>query len=90
MIIQLKTSRRFVSSSNRDTESCLAGQSAAFIGVFTGSVTNTFGERLPLTFSIVRLSGGAELLAGLVPGDSGVLNTPDQQRCSYNICNFNK
>ena len=84
------TSRRFVVSSNRDTESCLAGQSAAFIGVFTGSVTNTFGERLPLTFSIVRLSDGAELLAELVTGDSGVLNTPDQQRCSYNICNFNK
>ena len=63
------TSRRFAVSSNRDTESCLAGQSAAFIGVFTGSVTNTFGERLPLTFSIVRLSGWAGLLAGLLAAD---------------------
>lgn len=30
-----------------------AGAGTSFIGVFTGSVTNTFGERLPLTFSIV-------------------------------------
>ena len=30
-----------------------AGWLGPFIGVFTGSVTNTFGERLPLTFSIV-------------------------------------
>ena len=65
---------------------------ATFIGVFTGSVTNTFGERLPLTFSIVRLSSGAGLVAGLLAGmvTRGFSTLRPDQSCSSNICNFNK